>query len=87
MSNDRETLYTGITNNLVRRVYEHKNNIVGGFTSKYGLHKLVYYEELESIEMAIVREKQIKDMSRQEKLRMIRKFNPEFRDLYLDLLI
>ena len=82
MSNDKETLYTGVTNNLIRRVYEHKNDTTLGFTSKYQLHKLVYYEVLDAIESAIVREKQIKDMNREEKLNMIRNFNPEFRDLY-----
>lgn len=86
MSNNRETLYTGVTSNLIKRVYEHKNNAVRSFTSKYNLHLLVYYEVWETIEQAIIREKQIKDMNRSEKLLMIRKFNPTFKDLYGEIL-
>lgn len=83
MSNDRETLYAGVTSDLLRRVYQHKNNLLPkSFTAKYDLHKLVYYEIFDSIEMAIVREKQIKDMNRVEKLKMIRNFNNKFEDLY-----
>ncbi len=85
MSNDTETLYTGVTSGLIKRVYEHKNDLVHGCTYKYELHKLVYYEVLETIELAIIREKQIKDMNRKEKLEMIRNFNLEFRDLYQEL--
>ena len=81
MANIRQTLYTGVTNDLVRRVYEHKNNLVKGFTSKYNLHMLVYYEAFETIEQAIIREKQIKNMNRKDKLAIIYKFNPEFKDL------
>lgn len=82
MTNDRPTLYTGVTSNLVKRAYEHKNNLVKGFTLKYNLHKLVYYEVFDTIEQAIIREKQIKDMNRIDKLEMIRKLNPTFEDLY-----
>lgn len=85
MANSRPTLYTGVTNNLQRRIYEHKNNIVKGFTSKYNLHKLVYYEICDSIEFAIVREKQIKDMNRDKKLEMIKSFNKTFQDLSEDI--
>jgi putative endonuclease len=82
MSNISQTLYTGVTSNLVGRVYQHKNNLVQGFTQKYNLHMLVYYETLDGIEQSIIREKQIKNMNRPEKLKMIYKLNPEFRDLY-----
>jgi len=86
MANDRPTLYTGVTSNLIKRCFEHKNNLVKGFTSKYNLHKLVYYEVFDSIEQAIIREKQIKDMNRKDKLVMIKKFNPIFQDLYNKIL-
>lgn len=76
------TLYTGVTNNLLRRVYEHKNKLTEGFTKKYGLDKLVYYEAFNSIEYAILREKQIKDGSRKKKLQLINNFNKEWKDLY-----
>ena len=82
MANNRPTLYAGVTNNLIKRVYEHKNNLVKGFTSKYNLHKLVYYEYFDTIEQAIIREKQIKDLNRIDKLNLIQKFNPTFKDLY-----
>lgn len=86
MANNRPTLYTGVTSNLVKRAYEHKHNLVRGFTSKYNLHKLVYYEVCDTIEQAIIREKQIKDMNRIDKLEMIRRFNSQFKDLYGQIL-
>ena len=76
------TLYTGVTNNLPRRIYEHKNKLVDGFTKKYSLDKLVYYEHFESVEAAILREKQIKGGSRKKKLELINSFNKEWKDLY-----
>ena len=76
------TLYTGVTSDLIKRVYEHKNKLTKGFTSKYGVDKLGYYEESESIISAIEREKQIKGGSRKDKLAMIESMNPEWNDLY-----
>lgn len=78
----RTTLYCGITNNLKRRVWEHKNDFVKGFTQKYQVHNLVYYEILNNPEAAIEREKQIKNYSRKKKEEMILKFNPKVEDLH-----
>lgn len=86
MANERPTLYTGMTNNLVKRVYQHKNELVEGFTKKYHLHKLVYYEIFNTVFEAIYREKQIKDLNRKDKLTLIRSKNPEFKDLYQDII-
>ncbi len=86
MANDKPVIYTGVTSNLIQRVHQHKNHLVQGFTSKYNLHKLVYYETLNTIESAITREKQIKDMDRKDKLLMIEKLNPDFKDLYGEIL-
>ena len=76
------TLYTGVTNNLVRRVYEHKQKLMDGFTKKYVLDKLVYTEEFNDIKAAIAREKAIKKWNRLWKLRLIEQHNPEWEDLY-----
>ena len=76
------TLYTGVTNDLVRRVYEHKNKLFDGFTKKYELNKLVYYKVYDNIETAIAREKQLKGGSRKRKLDLINKFNKQWEDLY-----
>lgn len=79
---DETTIYTGITSDLVKRVYEHKNKLREGFTSKYNVNKLVYYEVFDSIESAILREKQIKGGSRAKKIKLINQFNPDWVDLY-----
>ena len=76
------TLYTGVTNNLVKRVYEHKNDLVEGFTRKYQIHNLVYYETHENINEAITKEKQMKEWKRYWKIKTINKFNPKWKDLY-----
>jgi len=75
-------LYTGVTNDLQRRAYEHKNGMGGAFMKKYKVHKLVYYEVGENIHFAIAREKQIKGGSRQKKIELINSLNPEWKDLY-----
>ena len=79
------TLYIGITNNLHRRVWEHKQQKVKGFTNKYEVHHLVYYELHESVEMAITREKQIKKWNRLWKLNLIENRNPTWKDLYEEI--
>jgi len=86
MANNRPTLYTGVTNNLIKRVNQHKNKIGSCFTNKYNLDKLIFYTYCETIEEAIVKEKQIKDMNRINKLAMIRKNNPTMKDLYNEIL-
>ena len=80
------TLYVGITSDLVKRIWEHKNGVVEGFTKRYGIHKLVWYELHETLHGAIAREKAIKEWQRQWKLQLIEKTNPQWRDLYPDLL-
>ncbi len=74
-------LYTGLTSNLEKRVYEHKSKLIEGFTKKYNVDKLVYYEEFDDINEAIAREKQIKSGSRQKKIDLITKMNPVWKDL------
>ncbi|MEO0205246.1 MAG: GIY-YIG nuclease family protein [candidate division WOR-3 bacterium] len=76
------TLYIGITNNLAKRIYEHKNNLVNGFTQRYSVHYLVYYEIFNNAYEAITREKRLKKWKRLWKIELIRKFNPEWKDLY-----
>jgi len=79
------TLYIGITNNLIKRVYEHRNNLVEGFTKRYGVHKLIYYEIYSDIYDAIEREKRMKKWNRGWKINLIKKSNPNWEDLYLNL--
>ena len=80
------TLYLGVTSNLVRRVWQHKNDIHQGFTKKYSVHRLVWYEETQDIEAAILREKQMKKWRRQWKIELIEEKNPHWNDLYEDLI-
>lgn len=79
------TLYIGVTSNLLNRVWQHKNNQVDGFTKKYKIHNLVWYEPHVSMESAIAREKVLKYWQRQWKIRIIEQFNPDWRDLYDEL--
>jgi putative endonuclease len=81
MTNKSKTLYVGVTNNLQRRVYEHKNKIIQGFTSKYNITKVVYFEVFNDIDPAIKREKQIKGWLRKKKVELIESMNPEWNDL------
>ena len=86
MTNDRNTvLYTGVTNDLKRRAYEHREGLCEGFTKRYRVRKLVYYEVAENPYAAISREKQIKGGSRADKMKLIEDFNPDRRDLYDDI--
>jgi putative endonuclease len=81
LTNKSGTLYVGVTNDLNRRIFEHKNMLVTGFTSDYNLDRLVYFEESNSVNDAIAREKQLKRWSRAKKLALVRSTNPEFIDL------
>jgi putative endonuclease len=80
------TLYIGVTSNLVKRIYEHKNDFVNGFTKKYKVHILVYYEIINDYKNAVLLEKQIKEWQRKWKLALIEKTNPDWRDLYQDII-
>lgn len=79
------TLYTGITNNLVRRVFEHKNKLLDGFSKKYNINKLVYFEIFNNIEEAISREKNLKAWKRAWKIRLIEENNKDWKDLYEEI--
>ncbi len=86
-NNTNVAIYTGVTNNLIKRVYQHKNNTIPhSFTAKYKIYKLVYFETTTDIYSAISREKQIKSHSRKWKNDLINSFNPEWKDLYYSLL-
>ena len=79
------TLYIGVTSNLVKRVWQHRNNELEGFTKKYRVHCLVYVEQADSIEAAIAREKQLKNWKRDWKIELIEKSNPEWNNLWFDI--
>lgn len=81
-SKRKGTLYVGVTSDLIKRVWEHRNNFVEGFTKQHGVHMLVHYEQTDDIAVAIQREKQIKKWNRAWKIRLIEEGNPEWRDLY-----
>jgi putative endonuclease len=80
------TLYIGVTSDLVKRIWEHKQKLVDGFSKKYGLDQLVYYEAYDDIETAIVREKAMKEWKRNWKLRQIMEMNPDWNDLYEEII-
>jgi len=81
MSNRSKTLYTGMTNNLMRHVYQHKNKLIKGFTKRYNITNLIYYEETNGVWEAICREKKIKGWLRSKKIALIESVNPEWKDL------
>ncbi len=84
ISNKSKTLYIGVTNNLVRRIYEHKNKLIEGFSKKYNLNKLVYFESCSEIKDAIKREKQLKNWHRDWKINLIESMNPQWNDLSIE---
>jgi putative endonuclease len=81
MTNHSKTLYTGMTNDINRRVYEHKQKLISGFTQKYNINKLVYFEETTDVTEAIAREKQIKGWLREKKIALVESINPTWKDL------
>jgi len=86
MTNNHNTvLYTGVTNNLMRRVHEHKNGVYAGFTKRYNCHKLVWFDPIPDLQTALKQEQRIKRWKREFKINLINKLNPEWRDLYDDL--
>ena len=84
LTNSSRTLYIGVTNDLVRRVYQHRQKLVEGFTKKYNVSWLVYYEQTQDVKAAILREKQIKAWRREKKVELIESFNPQWKDLSVD---
>ncbi len=82
MSANKHVIYTGVTRDLKKRIWEHKNDLVEGFTKRYKVHNLVYYEMFSTMIDAIEREKKLKGGSREKKLELIRKMNPRFEDLF-----
>jgi putative endonuclease len=85
-SGQNGTLYVGVTSDLIKRVFQHKNDVADGFTKKYSVHDLVWFESTPSIEEAVRKEKQIKDWKRAWKIALIEKENPQWRDLYPEIL-
>jgi putative endonuclease len=81
---NNKVLYIGVTNNIARRIYEHKNKLVDGFTKKYNVYKLVYLEEMNDVEAAISREKQLKGWNREKKIMLIDSVNPKWEDLFME---
>ncbi len=79
---EETTFYIGVTSNLQKRIWEHKNKIVEGFTEKYNVDRLIYYEQTEDVETALNREKQLKRWHRRWKINLIKEFNPEMKDLF-----
>ena len=79
------TLYIGVTSDLIKRVYQHRMELVEGFSKRYGIHDLVWYEVHETMESAIQREKQLKNWSRQAKITLLERTNPDWHDLWMDL--
>jgi putative endonuclease len=83
LANQRNrTVYIGVTSNLIKRIYEHKNNLLDGFTKQYNIHLLVHYELYDDMENAIIREKRLKEWKRAWKIRLIEETNPQWRDLW-----
>ena len=82
---NNKMLYIGVTNNLARRIYEHKQGLIDGFTKRFHIHKLVYYEQFDHIQNAIHREKVLKEWNRAWKYHLINSFNPSWNDLYEDI--
>jgi len=78
---NNKVIYVGMTNNLIRRIYEHKNKLIDGFTKKYNINKLVYYEETSDVHIAIAREKEIKRWRREKKNKLVESINAEWKDL------
>ena len=84
LTNKSKTLYTGVTNDLERRIYEHQNKLVPGFTIQYNISRLVFFEATPNVRAAIAREKQIKGWTRRKKIALIESTNPRWRDLSVD---
>lgn len=80
------TLYIGITSNLIKRIQQHRNKIADGFTKRYNIYKLIYYEQTENINSALIREKALKKWNRNWKIRLIEESNPNWRDLYFNII-